>query len=131
MTRPNSRPRGPGQRQLRVAEVIRRVLSDILLRGEVHDPELTQVSITVGEVRVSPDLRQATAFVLPLGGVKTDGVLAALDRNKAELRRLVTREIALKFSPELSFRPDTSFDAMDRTRALLDSAAVRRDLAKD
>jgi ribosome-binding factor A len=65
----------PGQRQLRVAEVIRRALSDILARGEMHDPELAEVSVTVAEVQVSPDLRHATAFVLPLGGVNTEGVL--------------------------------------------------------
>jgi ribosome-binding factor A len=124
-TRPQS---GAGQRQLRVAEVIRRALSDILARGEVHDPELAGVSITVAEARVSPDLRHATVYVLPLGGVNTDGVLAALTRNRAEIRRLVTDRIDLKFSPDLSFRPDTRFDQMDRTRDLLRSPRVRRDL---
>jgi len=119
---------GPSQRQLRVAEVIRRALSDILTRGEVHDPELTGASITVAEVRVTPDLRQAVAYVLPLGGVNTEGVLAALARNRAELRRLVTGQIDLKYSPELSFRPDRTFDQMDRTRAILGSQDVRRDL---
>jgi len=119
---------GPSQRQLRVAEVIRRALSDILTRGEVHDPELTGASITVAEVRVTPDLRQAVAYVLPLGGVNTEGVLAALARNRAELRRLVTGQIDLKYSPELSFRPDRTFDQMDRTRAILGSPDVRRDL---
>jgi ribosome-binding factor A len=119
---------GPSQRQLRVAEVIRRALSDILTRDEVGDPELGGVSITVSEVRVSPDLRQAVAYVLPLGGVNTEGVLAALARNRVEIRRLVTRQIDLKYSPELSFSPDRSFDQMDRTRDLLGAPAVRRDL---
>jgi ribosome-binding factor A len=126
-TRPASGA-GPSQRQLRVAEVIRRALSDILMRGEVHDPELTGASITVAEVRVTPDLRQAVAYVLPLGGVNTEGVLAALARNRSELRRLVTGQIDLKYSPELSFRPDRRFDQMDRTRELLSSPEVRRDL---
>jgi ribosome-binding factor A len=118
----------PSQRQLRVAEVIRRALSDILARGEVHDPELAHVSVTVAEVVVTPDLRHATAFVLPLGGVNTAGVVKALERNRGEIRRLVTGQIDLKFSPELGFRADTRFDQMDRTRELLSSPAVRRDL---
>jgi ribosome-binding factor A len=118
----------PSQRQLRVAEVIRRALSEILARGEVHDPEPAAASITVAEARVTPDLRHATVYVLPLGGVNTEAVLAALTRNRAEIRRLVTDRIDLKFSPELSFRPDTRFDQMDRTSELLRSPRVRRDL---
>jgi ribosome-binding factor A len=119
------------QRQLGVAEVIRRSLSTILARGEVHDPDLSHVSVTVAEVKVSPDLRHATAFVLPLGGQNTDGVLKALNRNRAEIRRQVTAQIDLKFSPELSFEPDRRFDQMDRTRELLGSPEVRRDLDLD
>jgi ribosome-binding factor A len=119
------------QRQLRVAEVIRRSLSTILARGEVHDPDLSHVSVTVAEVKVSPDLRHATAFVLPLGGQNTEGVLKALARNRAEIRRQVTAQIDLKFSPELSFEPDRRFDQMDRTRELLGSPEVRRDLDAD
>jgi ribosome-binding factor A len=118
----------PGQRQLRVGEVIRRALAEILARGEVHEPELAHVSVTVSEVRVSPDLRHATAFVLPLGGVNTAEVVRALSRNRVEIRRLVTDRIDLKFSPELSFQADTRFDQMDRTRDLLRSPSVRRDL---
>lgn len=118
----------PSQRQLRVGEVIRRALSEILARGEVHDPDLARVSVTVAEVRVSPDLRQATAFVMPLGGVNTLEVVRALGRNCAEIRRLVTDRIDLRFSPELDFRADPRFDQMDRTRDLLRSPAVRRDL---
>ena len=120
--------RGPSQRQLRVAEVIRRALSEILARGDLHDPELARASITVAEARVAPDLRHATVYVLPLGGVNTDGVVRALNRNRAELRRLVTAQIELKFSPELAFEADRRFDQMDRTRELLGSPAVRRDL---
>jgi ribosome-binding factor A len=111
-----------------VGEVIRRALSEILARGEVHDPDLARVSVTVAEVRVSPDLRQATAFVLPLGGVNTAEIVATLSRNRAEIRRLVTERIDLKFSPELGFRADTRFDQMDRTREILRSPAVRRDI---
>ena len=118
----------PSQRQLRVGEVIRRALSEILARGDVHDPDLGRASITVSEVRASSDLRQATAFVMPLGGANAEGVVKALNRNKAELRRLVTAQIDLRFSPELSFVADASFDRMDRTRALLRSPDVARDL---
>jgi ribosome-binding factor A len=121
----------PSQRQLRVGEVIRRALSDVLARGETHDPELSRASITVTEVRASPDLRHATVFVMPLGGVNVDGVLKALNRNRAELRRLVTRQIDLRFSPELGFEADASFDRMDRTRELLRSPEVSRDLSDD
>ncbi len=118
----------PTQRQLRVGEVIRRALSEILSRGELHDPDLAHVSVTVAEVRVSPDLKQATAYVLPLGGVNTAEVVRALGRNRVELRRLVTDRIDLRFSPELAFQPDTRFDQMDRTRELLRSPEVRRDI---
>jgi len=121
----------PSQRQLRVAEVIRRALSDILARGDVHDPDLGSASITVAEVKISPDLRHATVFVLPLGGVNTDGILKALTRNRHELRRQVTSQIGLKFSPDLNFLADRRFDQMDRTRALLDSPEVRRDIETD
>jgi len=118
----------PSQRQLRVGEVIRRALSEILARGELHDPELGHVSVTVSEVRMSPDLRHATAFVLPLGGVNTAEVVRALARNRVELRRLVTDRIDMRHSPELGFQADTRFDAMDRTRELLRSPPVKRDL---
>jgi len=118
----------PSQRQLRVGEVIRRALSEILARGELHYPELSHVSVTVSEVRMSPDLRHATAFVLPLGGVNTGEVVRALGKNRAELRRLVTDRIDMRYSPELGFQADTRFDAMERTRELLSSPPVRRDL---
>lgn len=127
-TRSLTGPGAPTQRQLRVGEVIRRALSEILSRGELHDPDLARVSVTVAEVRVSPDLRQATAYVMPLGGVNTAEVVRALGRNRAELRRLVTDRIDLRFSPELAFRADTRFDQMDRTRDLLRSPEVRRDI---
>lgn len=119
---------GASQRQLRVGEVIRHALSQALARGDTHDPDLAHVSVTVSEVRMSPDLKIATAYVLPLGGVNTEVVIKALARNKAELRHLVTREVNLKFSPDLRFLADTTFDEMDKTRAMLESAAVKRDL---
>ena len=119
---------GPSQRQLRVGELIRRTLSEVLARGDVHDPDLNRLSITVGEVRTSPAQRVATAFVLPLGGKGQDEVLGLLARNKAELRRLVAKKLTLKFSPELRFRLDETFDRMDDTRRMFDQAAVRRDL---
>ena len=119
---------GPSQRQLRVGELIRRTLSEVLARGDVHDPDLNRLSITGGGVPPAPDLRVATAFVLPLGGKGQDEVLGLLARNKAELRRLVAKKLTLKFSPELRFRLDETFDRMDDTRRMFDQAAVRRDL---
>ncbi|WP_132464040.1 30S ribosome-binding factor RbfA [Rhodovulum marinum] len=124
-----SRSSAPSQRQLRVGELIRRTLSEVLSRGDVHDPELNAMSITVGEVRTSPDLKVATAFVLPLGGRDAEAALAALRRNRGELRRAVSKKIDLKFSPELRFALDETFDRMDETRRLLSQENVRRDLA--
>ncbi|QBF33751.1 30S ribosome-binding factor RbfA [Thalassococcus sp. S3] len=121
---------GPSQRQLRVGELIRRTLSEVLARGDVHDPELNSMSITVGEVRTSPDLRIATAYVLPLGGKGQEDVVALLARNKGELRRLVSKKLALKFAPDLRFQLDETFDRMDDTRRMLDQDSVRRDLEK-
>ncbi|MEM6324508.1 MAG: 30S ribosome-binding factor RbfA [Pseudomonadota bacterium] len=124
----SDRGRGPSQRQLRVGELIRRTLSDVLGRGDIHDPELNRMSITVGEVRTSPDLRVATAYVMPLGGSGQVEALEALKRNRGELRRAVNKGLTLKFSPELRFVIDQSFDQMDETRRLLEQDQVRRDL---
>ncbi len=121
---------GPSQRQLRVGELIRRTLSDVLARGDIHDPDLNRISITVGEVRTSPDLKVATAFLLPLGGEGRDEALTALRRNRVELRRAVAREMSLKFAPEIRFELDETFDRMDETRRLLAQADVQRDLAR-
>ncbi|WP_227269975.1 30S ribosome-binding factor RbfA [Roseobacter weihaiensis] len=118
---------GPSQRQLRVGETIRRALSDVLARGDVHDSDLNRLSITVGEVRTSPDLKIATAYVLPLGGQGQDEVIALLARNKGELRRLVAKKLALKFAPDLRFQLDETFDRMDETREMLNREDVRRD----
>ncbi len=119
---------GPSQRQLRVGELIRRTLADVLNRGEIHDPDLNRLSITVGEVQASPDLRVATAFVLPLGGGDRDAALDALNRNKSSLRQAINRKLTLKRSPELRFEIDEIFDRMDETHRLLALQRVRRDL---
>lgn len=119
---------GPSQRQLRVGELLRRTLADVLTRGDVHDPDLNRIPITVSEVRASPDLKIATAYVMPLGGRDQDTVLAALRRNQAELRHLVTREMTLKYAPDLRFKLDETFDRMDETRRLLNDKNVQRDL---
>ena len=121
----------PSQRQLRVGELIRRALSDMLARGEVHDPDLTRMSITVGEVRTSPDLRVATVPVMPLGGGESEAAIAALARNQGELRRLLGRSITLKFVPELRFVTDATFDILDDTRRLFADEQVQRDLRAD
>jgi ribosome-binding factor A len=119
---------GPSQRQLRVGETVRRCLSEALARGDVHDPELARFSITVGEVRMSPDLRLATAFVLPLGGEGRAEALEALRRNRGALRHVVSRALALKVSPDLRFEIDETFDRMDAARRLFADPAVARDL---
>ena len=119
---------GPSQRQLRVGELVRRTVSDVLMRGDVHDPDLAGVSVTVGEVRMSPDLRIATVYVLPLGGVNVKVVIKALARSAHELQRAVNKAVNLKFSPELRFLPDETFDQMDHTRQMLNDERVRRDL---
>ncbi|WP_205949774.1 30S ribosome-binding factor RbfA [Paracoccus contaminans] len=119
---------GPSQRQLRVGELIRRTLSDVLLRAEVHDPDLNRHSITVGEVRASPDLKVATVYVLPLGGHDAQDALAALRRNTRELRHHVAREMTLKYAPDLRFVLDETFDRMDDTRRLFADERVRRDV---
>ena len=120
--------RGPSQRQLRVGEAIRRVLSEALQRGEVHDPALQAVPITVGEVTISRDLGVATAWVLPLGGENAEEIVAALARNRGALRSLVAREVRLRHAPDLRFRVDETFDRMDATRRLFDREDVRRDV---
>lgn len=119
---------GPSQRQLRVGELIRRTLSEMLMQGDIHDPDLNRMSITVGEVRCSPDLKLATCWVMPLGGDQRDEALAALARNRPELRRQLGRRAELKYTPDLRFRIDETFDRMDETRALLADEHVRQDL---
>ena len=122
---------GPNTRQLRVGEVIRRSLSEILQRGDVHDPDLSGLSITVGEVRMTPDLSIATCFVLPLGGKDADLAIAALARNKGELRHLIAKNLKLKATPDLRFRIDDMYDRLDATRAMFADERVARDLDGD
>lgn len=123
---------GPSQRQLRVGELIRRTLSDVLNRAEIHDPDLNAMSITVGEVSCSPDLKVATVYVMPLmGSYPVEAAIAALARNKAELRHRVAQEMTLKYAPDLRFRPDETFDRLDETRRLFSDPTVQRDIAQD
>ena len=119
---------GPSQRQLRVGELIRRTLSDTLSRQEIHDPDLNRMSITVGEVRVSPDLRIATVYALPLGGQGKDEAIAALRRNNYELRRAVAKNVLLKNVPELRYQADDTFDRLDEARRLFSDETVQRDI---
>lgn len=128
---PDTPGSGPSQRQLRVGELIRRTLSEVLQRGDIHDPDLNAMSITVGEVRASPDLKVATAFVLPLGGGNREVAIAALARNKHELRRHVARALTLKFAPDLRFRIDDTFDRLDDARRIFSDERVRRDVEKE
>jgi ribosome-binding factor A len=121
-----SRP--PSQRQLRVGEVIRHALAGILQRGAVHDPALDGLVVTVPEVRMAPDLKTATVFVMPLGGERAKEVVAAMERNKKFLRGEIAREVNLRFAPDLRFRLDESFETGDRIDALLRSPDVKRDL---
>jgi len=116
-----------GTRPLRVGEEIRHALSAVFARGELRDPELVGLSITVSEVRVSPDLMKATAFVAPLGGGDVAKVVAALHRASPFLRGEVVKAVKLRRAPELSFAPDTSFEYASRIDAALRQPSVRRD----
>jgi ribosome-binding factor A len=121
---------GPSQRQLRVGELIRRNLSQALLHGEVHDDVLAEFSVTVGEVRMSPDLRVATAYVSPLGGKGSEELLKALRRKTGEIRHLISRGMTLKATPEMRFLLDETFDRLDQTRRMFADETVQRDIAK-
>jgi ribosome-binding factor A len=133
MPRHHNKDSAPGgsQRQLRVGEIVRHAIADILSQGSVHDPELEGHIITVPEVRMSPDLKLATVYVMPLGGRDTGVVLAALERNKKFLRGEVARRVNLKFAPDVRFRVDERFDEAERIEKLLRTPAVQRDLAPD
>lgn len=120
--------RPPSQRQLRVSELIRHALAEILSRGELMDDEVTRMMITVPEVRVSPDLRNATVYITPLGGGEPKQAEKAMSRNARWLRGQVAHRINLKFAPELTFRYDDRFDETAHIDALLHSPEVARDL---
>jgi ribosome-binding factor A len=122
---------GPSQRALRVGELIRHALADLLARGEVHDPVLEGHLITVPEVRMTADLRLATIYVMPLGGRDVKEVIEALERNKRYLRGEIAHRVNLKFAPEIRFRVDERFDEAERIEKLLRTPAVQRDLNGD
>jgi len=122
------RSRAPSVRQLRVGEEIRHCLAAVLSRGELRDPDLRGVSVTVSEVRVSPDLRNATAFVMPLGGERPGEVIEALDRAAPFLKRQIGREVQLRHMPNLTFRRNETYDEATRIDTILRSSDVARDL---
>jgi ribosome-binding factor A len=124
-------PAGASQRQLRVGELIRHALAEMLSRGDVHDPVVEGHMITVPEVRMTADLRLATVYVMPLGGRDAEPVVAALERNKKFLRGEIARRVNLKFAPELRFRVDERFDEAERIEKILRTPAVKRDLDSD
>jgi ribosome-binding factor A len=133
MPRRHNKDSAPGgsQRQLRVGEIVRHAMAEILVNGSVHDPDLEGHIVTVPEVRMSPDLKLATIYVMPLGGRDIDKVIAALERNKKFLRGEVARRVNLKFAPDVRFRVDERFDEAERIEKLLRTPAVQRDLAPD
>ena len=122
---------GASQRQLRVGELVRHAIADLLSAGSVHDPALEGHIITVPEVWMSPDLKLATIYVMPLGGRGIEDVVAALERNKKFLRGEVAHRVNLKFAPDLRFRVDERFDEAERIEKLLRTPAVQRDLKTD
>jgi ribosome-binding factor A len=122
-------PAAASARQLRVGELVRHALADILSRGEVHDPVIEAHLITIPEVRMSPDLRLATIYVMPLGGRDEEAVLTALEHNKRYMRGEIARRVNLKFAPEIRFRIDERFDEAERIEKLLRTPAVARDLS--
>ena len=129
MTRPKQRGRAePSQRQLRVGELVRHAMSEMLIRGDVHDPVLEGHLITIPEVRMAPDLRLATIYVMPLGGRAADEVMAALERNKRYLRGEISHRVNLKFAPDIRFQIDERFEEAERIEKLLRTPQVRRDL---
>ena len=119
---------GGSQRQLRVGELIRHELADMLSRGDIHDPVIERHMITVPEVRMTADLRLATIYVMPLGGRDVQEVIAAFDRHTRYVRGEIARRVNLKFAPEIRFRADERFEEAERIEKLLRTPAVQRDL---
>src|SRR5579875_3575860 len=130
MRNKHRRDQGPGgsQRQLRVGELIRHAIADMLTRGEVHDPVIEAHLITVPEVSMSPDLRMATIYVMPMGGHDAAEVVAAFDRHRKFLRAEIAHRVNLKFAPDIRFRVDERFEEAERIDRLLRSPQVARDL---
>jgi ribosome-binding factor A len=119
---------GPSQRQLRVGETLRHAIAEILARGEVRDPDLEGISVTVTQVKPSPDMRHALVYCEPLGGRNANRVIAALNRHRGFIRGLLGQLIRLKFTPELRFVEDESFAEAEKIETILKSAKVQRDL---
>jgi ribosome-binding factor A len=124
----NNAPTGPSQRMLRVGELVRHALSAVFTRGDVEDDALHGAVITVPEVRMTPDLKIANAYIMPLGGERAEEIVAALNRHKKFIRGRVAPEVNLKFAPEIRFYVDTTFDEFGKIDALLRSDRVQRDL---
>ena len=131
MARPTATPEQQSVRVLKVGERVRHILSELLARQEVHDDTLSAHAVSVTEVRMTPDLRTAAAYVKPLLGAEEDDVVKALRRNTAFFQRQVAKRLGLKFAPKLQFRPDESFDEADRIEKLLTDPRVARDLDED
>ena len=127
----NSSHAAPSQRQLRVGELIRHKLAEMLARGDIHDDVLAAHVITIPEVRLSPDLKLATAYVIPLGGTDTEAVLEALTHHKRYIRAEIAHTVNLKFAPDIRFRSDETFAEASRIDALLATPKVRQDVDKD
>ena len=124
-------PGGGSQRQLRVGELVRHALADMLTRGDVHDPVIEAHMITIPEVRVTADLRLATIYLMPMGGRDAEEVVAAFERHKKFLRAEIAHRINLKFAPDIRFRVDDRFAEAERIERLLSSPDVKRDLKPD
>lgn len=122
--------KGPSQRMLRVGELIRHRISELLIRGDIHDDVIASHSITIPEVRISPDLKVATVYVMPLGGKDIKPVIDALTRNKKYIRAEVAHALNLRYAPDIRFREDETFEEATRIDRLLDSERVRRDTKK-
>jgi ribosome-binding factor A len=127
----DSGPATASQRQLRVGELIRHAMAEMLSRGEVHDPVIEKHLITIPEVRMTADLKLATIYVMPLGGKDVNEVITALNDNKRFLRGEIAHRVNLKFAPDIRFRADERFDEAERIEKLLRTPAVRRDIEKD
>ena len=127
----HSGAKGPSQRMLRVGELIRHKIAELLARGEIHDDVLASHVTTISEVRLSPDLKLATVYVMPLGGKDVAPVVEALSRNKKFIRAEVAHTLNLRYAPDLRFREDATFEEATRIDRLLDSPKVRRDVEKD
>ena len=123
--------KAPSQRQLRVGELVRHALAEMLTRGDIHDPVIEGTLITVPEVRMTADLRLATIYVMPLGGKDLDKVLEAFNRNKKFLRGEIAHHVNLKFAPDIRFLADERFGEAERIEKLLRTPQVRRDLEHD